>query len=167
MLFITHVPGINNVIADHESRNFRECSEWSLCPKIAKFIFEIFGTPEIDLFANRLNNKLPRYYFFSTPKDPYSEAVDGFARSWSGLFAYAFPPFSMVGRCVIKARSDGARLILVAPVWKSQPYWPLLIKYSSGNAFTIPNSQDTLKNSYGETRPLISSDRLKLSAWLI
>ena len=53
-LTAVHKPGIENVEADHESREFRESLEWMLDPKFFTQICETFGTPAIDLFASRL-----------------------------------------------------------------------------------------------------------------
>lgn len=38
--------------------------EWSLHPKIFKWILSIWDTPHLDLFASCLNNKLPVYVSF-------------------------------------------------------------------------------------------------------
>ena len=58
---IAHVPGICNKIADFRSRNFVDNTKWELNPKIFKRACEIFGTPEVDLFASRLTKKLEKF----------------------------------------------------------------------------------------------------------
>ena len=56
-----HLPGVLNVEADKNSRQFNERSEWQIKPDIFHKITDMLGTPEIDLFASRLNNQLPKY----------------------------------------------------------------------------------------------------------
>ena len=50
-LTVTHIPGIDNVDADKESRIFNDKTEWKLDSTILKSITEILGCPTIDLFA--------------------------------------------------------------------------------------------------------------------
>ncbi|KIH69302.1 hypothetical protein ANCDUO_00359 [Ancylostoma duodenale] len=46
--------------------------------------------------------------------------IDCFAQSSSGIFGYAFPPFNLIGRAIRKIIHDGARVILITPLCKSQ-----------------------------------------------
>ena len=57
-----HIPGIHNTIADKLSRKFIDNVEWSHDAAIFAQLCSISGTPDIDLFASRLNNKLPTYF---------------------------------------------------------------------------------------------------------
>ncbi|KAJ8048040.1 hypothetical protein HOLleu_00199 [Holothuria leucospilota] len=74
-------------------------------------ICEEYGTPDIDLFASRLNAQLKRYV--SWKPDPGSEAVDAFVVDWHPYYFYAFPPFSLVGKCLRKIEHDEAEGILI------------------------------------------------------
>ena len=124
-LSIAHIPGVDNVMADFKSRNFEDNLEWELSEKLYERIVDRFGEPEIDLFATRLNCKVPR--FIAWYPDPEAWAVDAFAWSWSGLKFYAFPPFSVVGKVIEKVLEDEAEGTLVVPWWPSQPWWGRLI----------------------------------------
>ncbi|XP_068704681.1 uncharacterized protein [Montipora foliosa] len=61
-----HIPGVTNVVADQESRNFDGSTEWSLNTKVFEDISNIWGPFQIDLFASRCNclmpaeNRIPR-----------------------------------------------------------------------------------------------------------
>ena len=55
---------------------------------------------DIDLFASRLNAQLPNYNYW--PPDPGSSAVNAFSIPWQSHMFYAFPPFSLIPRCVQK-----------------------------------------------------------------
>ena len=86
-----HLSGRLNCRADSLSRRPRDhcyslpLNNFSyLCKK-----FSIF--PVIDLFADRLNNKLPNY--ISEGPDPYASGFDAFILPWPQSI-YAFPPYS-------------------------------------------------------------------------
>ncbi|VDP55623.1 unnamed protein product [Heligmosomoides polygyrus] len=130
-------PGSQNTKADRLSREFKDSSEFSLDPIVVKSLFIRWGTPTIDLFASRNNAKCRTY--FSILPDPHCQAVDAFKQPWSGIFAYAFPPFNLVGRTIRKALREHARLILVCPRWPTQAWWPLVQRYGR-NPLTLPRS---------------------------
>ena len=50
-----HVKGVQNVEADKESRLRNMDSEWMLRPEIFKILSRTYFTPDIDLFASRIN----------------------------------------------------------------------------------------------------------------
>ena len=56
----SHIPGSKNVEADKESRN-NDSTEWSLSMTVYNDLAEIGGPFQIDLFASRLNFKIPDY----------------------------------------------------------------------------------------------------------
>ena len=93
-----HIPGIYNNAAERESRVDRDSSDWKLDPTVFARLNELWGPLEVDLFATRLTNQLPR--FVSWRPDPEAEATDAFTQDWSQIRGYAFPPFSLVGRCL-------------------------------------------------------------------
>lgn len=119
-LCAAHIPGKHNFLADMYSRNFKDNTEWELNPDIFEIICGKWGTPDIDLFASRLNKKCE--VFVSWKPDPLASYIDAFALNWSFKFAYAFPPFSLVSRVWQKLKSEGTKSILVAPYWPSQ-HW--------------------------------------------
>lgn len=80
-LIATHLPGVENVEADHESRNFTENTEWKLNPEIFNEICYRWGIPEIDLFASRLNNQAHTYC--SWIPDLHAMFVNVFTLNWS------------------------------------------------------------------------------------
>ena len=84
---VRHIPGKLNVLADSLSRPDRILpTEWSLDREIAHQIFSLWGTPQIDLFATRLNHLLP--LFVSPVPDHRACAVDAMSLEWKNLFAY-------------------------------------------------------------------------------
>ena len=112
---VRHIPGKLNVLADSLSRPDRILPvEWSLDREIAHQIFSLWGTPQIDLFATRLNHLLP--LFVSPVPDHRACAVDAMSLEWKNLFAYAFPPFKLVPLVLNKIRDSSSRFILIAPL---------------------------------------------------
>ncbi len=124
-LSAAHIPGKLNVQADYESRSHNLDMEWCLRDEVFTYVCEQFGTPSIDLFASRINARVKNYVAWRP--DPYALHVDAFQLSWSGLNAYAFPPFSVITQVLQKARRERpASLILIAPRWPTKPWFPLL-----------------------------------------
>ena len=99
-LSAVHLAGILNTDADRESRQFNDDIEWMLDPEFFKEICKIFGKPDIDMFASRLNFQIKP--FVSWRPDPESIAVDAFYYDWSNKFIYCFPPFSVIQRVLRK-----------------------------------------------------------------
>ena len=127
-----HLPGAENVVADTESRWMKDRSDWRLKPVVFQQIQEIFPNLNVDLFVSRLTAQLPR--FFSWRLVPQAEATDAFLQDWAGLFGYANPPWNLVGRVLTKVEEQGAKVILIAPIWPSQPWYPKLLKL----LFSVP-----------------------------
>ncbi len=104
---VRHIPGRLNALADALSRSSKPVlAEWSLERSVCRSILARWGAPWVDLFATRLNSKLPLYV--SPAPDPGAWAVDAMSLSWNHLDGYAFPPFIMVPRVLAKVREDGA-----------------------------------------------------------
>ena len=123
-----HIPGEDNVEADRESRCFfKQDAEWMLSRKcLSTALSRLNFKPEIDLFASRLNKQFEKYC--SLRPDPNAFAIDAFTLSWSTKKFYCFPPFSCISRILQKVKQDKATGILVAPMWPTQVWYPILVK---------------------------------------
>jgi hypothetical protein len=125
-LIALHIRGESNVLADSLSRRGKIVhTEWTIHQGTLNSIFETWGKPLIDLFATRLNHRLPLYV--SPVQDPLAWSVDALALDWTGLDAYAFPPPILLSRVLEKIRSESCSVILLAPNWPAQPWFPLLL----------------------------------------
>ena len=78
----------------------------------------------MDLFASRLSTQCPLY--FSWRPDPYTLATDAFLQDWTAMKCYANPPWNLVGQVLAQVQSQHVQVVLVAPVWKTQPWFPML-----------------------------------------
>jgi hypothetical protein len=118
-LTVTHIPGVENIKADEESRYFRDAAEWGLKAPLLFSVFSRFGTPDIDMFATCRNTTLPR--FASWGPDLGAEVIDCFTVHWGRYRSvYCFPPTPLVGKVIQKMIMDRARGILIVPHWENQ-----------------------------------------------
>ena len=100
-----HIRGDLNVLTDSLSRSNQIIStEWSLLPAVVQALWLLWGRPLIDLFATRDNYKLPT--FVSPFPDDQAWAVDALAISWEGLWAYTYPPLTVVTQSVGKIQEE-------------------------------------------------------------
>ena len=100
-----HIPGCLNVMANLLSKsNQVQSTEWSLHPQVFKQICHKWFTPHVDLFATRLNHKVPPYV--SPVPDQNSWDIDALNINWSGLTAYAYPPMALLHSVIQKIRQS-------------------------------------------------------------
>ena len=142
-LTCSHIPGVENE-ADKPSRVFKDHIEWELVVRYFNRICEKYGKPDIDLFATRLNKKVKK--FCSWYPDPDACYINAFSLNWSDFkFAYSFPPFSLVGRCIQKIQTDRAKGILVVPLWPTQTFFPVLMRLLVDSPLILPKTSSILK----------------------
>jgi hypothetical protein len=163
ILSAEHLAGRLNATADWQSRHFDDSSNWRLCPEVFRALMQIRGPCALDLFADRLNTQLPR--FFSWKPDPMAIAFDALQQDWSKGRNYAFPPFCLIMRSLAKLREQGGELILVAPLWPTQAWYPSLLDLSMSPPVLLPFSQTLLLGPQGEIHPLLANQSLQLAAW--
>ena len=146
-----HIPGVLNVEADEESRSSESKTEWMLNKDVFNMITEQLGfTPDIDLFASRINKQLDRFMAFRP--DPEAEFIDSFSVPWTDTPFYAFPPFICVGRTLQKIKMDGATGILVVPDWPNQCWYNVyrelvvheVILHPRSDLLMLPNQPEQL-----------------------
>ena len=136
--------GISDIATDHDYniilakkaecvsklgvRNIQDTSDWKLNPQVFQKITKIIGTPDMDLFASRLTYQVPAYMEWLP--DPGIKATYAFQQKWEHLFPYAFPPFALINRTLSKVNKDQLRIILVKPIWRTQPWYATLLHMS-------------------------------------
>ena len=118
--------GRTNIQADQASILFNDRTEWQLDKSVFKRPLAIFGKPEVDMFASRLNHQLPLYVAWIP--DPEAMAVDAFTQNWTEHYIYIFPPFSVIPQVLQKIEQEQAQVIMVAPLWPTQSWFPKLTK---------------------------------------
>ena len=136
VLSARRIPGKINIVADALSRPHMVLqTEWTLTHHALTQVWQCWSKPHLDLFATRFSRRLPLYV--SPVPDPDAWAVDALALSWVGLWAYAFPPLPLLSKVIRKARLDRPRLILIAPYWPAQPWFPELLELADGPPLTL------------------------------
>ena len=139
-----HLPGRYNQLADLLSRRDQViATEWTLHPSIMLSIIQTWEQPNLDLFATRWNKQLP--VFMSPVLDPTAVAVDAMSQSWTGLTAYAFPPFKLIPSVLNKIQVEPCVIYLVAPCWPRQHHFPLLMDLLVDHPRKIPVFRELLK----------------------
>ena len=122
-----HIPRISNVDADEQSWHFNDKHEWALNTGVFQEITAEYPELIIDLFATMLNHKFDAYC--SWKPDSGCSFVDAFSLNWHTFNFYAFPPFSLIPRCLQKISKDKVTGILIVQLWLSQPWLPFLLQH--------------------------------------
>lgn len=152
-LTVEHIPGKLNTKADFKSRVFNDRTEWMLDPRIFQSLTERLFVPEIDLFASRSNHQIEQ--FVSWGPDPESIAIDAFMQSWNKWLIYAFPPFSVLEKTLAKWRRDEADGILIAPLWTTAVWYPLMLQMLVQEPILLPKKRRILQLPHSaELHPL-------------
>jgi len=161
-----YIPSAENP-ADAPSRGVTDASDWMLDPSIFAALCRHFHIhPDVDLFASRLNSQLPQ--FVSWGPQPGAMEVDALAINWTALCLYAFPPFALLSRVLSKlSQSPGCLILLIAPVWDAQPWYPLLLRLLVAQPVLLPGRPDLLSSPSGHSHPMIRSGHMQLAGWLI
>lgn len=164
---IAHLPGKANISADYQSRNVNPDCEWKLNPDIFSQVkIKLSFSPNIDLFASRLNYQLQPYVSFKS--DPQSMAIDAFSMiTWAKWKFYAFPPFAVIHLVLKKIIQDRASGIIIVPNWPTQSWYPTLCKLLICPPYCLRRSRDLLLSTTAqqETHPL--HKKLDLLACLV
>ena len=140
-----NIPGVENVLADLRSRNFKDNLECKLNQEIVDEICRTWETPGVDMFASRLNAKLSKYV--SWEPEPDNWRTDTFAST--GIYIYCFPSFSLLPRVIRKIQRDGMSVIVVALHWPAQSWYPLL----QGEATDSREFPKNVENLIGKNVP--------------
>ena len=133
-----------NKEADEQSRISHSNAEWKLNPDIFNLITKLWGTPDIDLFASRLNHQVNKYCAWKP--DPFCMSVDAFLHEWGNDYNYIFPPFSLVGKVLQKIEQDKATAILICPLWLTQSWFSKLLRLLMDCPRYFCREADTMTN---------------------
>ena len=156
------IPGHHNSIADVLSR---KCvgSEWTLHPEVCRALFQVWGSPLVDLFATALTHHLPLYV--SSLPDQAAWKGDAFSFPWEGLDLYTFPPFALIHRVLVRVwDSQCVRITLVAPLWPQADWFPLLLDLLVDSSQALPSWRSLLRQPHHHLLHK-SPGLLRLHAW--
>ena len=145
-----YIPGALNVVADMYSRAGQILkTEWTLSQKTFEWVVlnNLFGQPQVDLFANRYTARLDCYG--SPCPDLMAYLVDALTADWPKyMILYAFPPTCIMDKVVVKIQQEKPeKLILVAPMHTKAAWFPFLSRWSQ-TSLVIPSRQLSLEQPH-------------------
>ena len=164
-LTATHIPGVQNKTADRLSRKFNDRTEWKLNPNVFKLLTDKWGKPDIDLFASRHNYQFKP--FVSWHADPDAYATDAMCLSWKDKYVYVFPPFSMLSRVLQKLQEDQGQAIVIAPLWRTQVWFPKICQMLISQPVLLPRVKSLLQLPHNKTKIHPLWPKLQLMACLL
>ena len=165
MITVEYLPSKLNVVADWESRNCRDSSEWKLSPRVFTLIWQKWGTPDVDLFASRLSHQVPGYMAWKP--DPGSRATDALKQNWKNLFPYAFPSIHSHRPGFNKSEKGKSTVNSGYSTLASSAWYATLLQMSIKDPLFLPQYKDLLKNPSGQIHPLVTNKSLQLGAWMV
>jgi mRNA-degrading endonuclease HigB of HigAB toxin-antitoxin module len=121
-----------NVWADKLSRDRDGHGDWMLHPELFRQLDLEWGKHTVDRFATANNAQLAR--FNSLMAGPQCEAVDSMAQTdeaWRAEVNWCNPPWGLLARVAAKLRSSKAAATVVAPTWRSAPWYQDLLELCS------------------------------------
>ena len=151
LLKAQHLAGVLNTITDDKSRVMKYLMGWKLCPAVFQQIGQRLRTLEVDLFASRLTCQLRQ--FVSWRPDLMAIATDAFTLNWAELKAYAYPLWNLIGWVLAQTRLQQAKLVLVAPVWKAQRWYPVFLEMLVEVPLLIPLRRDLITATHEDSLP--------------
>ena len=122
------------------------------------------GPLEIDLFASRLIKQLPQLY--SWRPDPEAQRTDAFNQDWSKMRGFANPPWCLIGHCLSQVKRQVARIVMITPLWTSQPWYPSILGMLEDFPRLLPE-RDDLVTLQSEQEFIMSQGVSRLIAWPI
>ena len=151
LLQVKHIPAERNALADLLKKNKVVHTEWTLLQSVADALFLAWGKPNVDLFATRLNNRLPMW--ISPMADPQALGIDAMSMSWKVMFTYAFPPFVLLGRVVEKVVKDHpCEIILITPKWPNKFLYARILEQLVDFPLVLPQREDLLYQPHNHQR---------------
>ncbi|MCP3680799.1 MAG: hypothetical protein GY782_11310 [Gammaproteobacteria bacterium] len=165
-LTAVHRRGINNQLADHLSRHRPDPLEWSLHEGLLRRVFQLWGSPQVDVFASPQNFRLPLWY--STQPHQLSLGTNSLAHSWAGFTVYAFPPTNLIKQTLLKIRNEKVEMaIVIIPFWPGRSWYNLLTPMAIAQPIMFPLRKDLLSQQL-PSAGRVFHPRLKtlhLTAW--
>ncbi|KAJ1149391.1 hypothetical protein NDU88_002201 [Pleurodeles waltl] len=149
-LVANHLAGVLNVRVDGLSRLISTDHEWRFHPDLVLYIFQMWGFPQIDLFATRENVHCPSFCSLQYPVQ--------------GALGDTFIPLPLIPRVLRKIRQDRGQVILISPDWPRRVWYSDLLQLSLCPPLRLPYRADLLLRSQGQAlHPHLQS--LHLHAW--
>ncbi|XP_062843308.1 uncharacterized protein LOC134302204 [Trichomycterus rosablanca] len=143
-----HLAGMANGTADALSRQSLSPSRWRLHPEVVHLIWEKFGQARVDLFASSDTTHCPLWFSAHQWDSPLGQ--DALAHDWPKELLFAFPPLPLLPALLGRVQEEGHKVLLVAPRWPRQPWFPWLLSLLQGAPWELPLRKDLLSQLKGQ-----------------
>jgi hypothetical protein len=141
-------------------------SDWQLSARIRAMLFEKWGVPEIDRFAQPHDAVVKR---FNCPyPHPAMEALDAFTQVWAGQLNWINPPWAYIGRVLQKLQAEPtAAAIVVVPCFWAR-WFPALMALAT-DAVELPcGPEDIIPGPVAAASPEpLRSNSWRLAAYFV
>ncbi len=122
------------------SRNNVSSVEWTIHPLAVQKMWEVFGRARVYLFVSEDNSDCPIFF---------TKCTDALAHEWPSLSLYAFTPIALLPQVLRRVREQRHKLILVAPLWRNQPWVSEIFQLLKAAPWPIPLRRDLLSQANG------------------
>ena len=102
----------------------------------------------VDMFATKLNHKLPIYV--SPVPDGNAMNIDALNISWEGLDGYAFCPVALIPKVIQKMNTYRCKMIVVAPGWPGMHWFWDLVNLSTKTPLQLLQWPYLLKQPFSQ-----------------
>ena len=154
-LTVEHLHGALNIQADHESRVFRDSSNWKLNKTIFQAITKISCGESRSRPVRRSNQCTA------------SELHILESRPNSSRDSSTFPLFCLINRYLTKVQQDQTQMIIITHMWQGHPWYASLLQMSTADSILLPNLPHLLTSPTGDYHPLVQAGTMTLAAWKV
>ena len=147
----------------HASRQFDGHLEWTLHEDIFRRSTHRFYRSSVDLFASRINNQLSQYV--SRYPDPGALMTDAFLCNWSQWRSWIYPPVVLIPRILNKILTDQATVLILAPHWKEQSWFPSLLEMLVDYPRQLPQQPGVIMLPFEPETEHPLQHKLHLTVW--
>lgn len=137
-----HIPAKLNLTADFLSMFLRDRTGWILNSDIFAALSKYWGPLQVPGFSSA-----PEISSWMT--DPDAEATDAFSQPWSLIRGggVAHPPWCLVSQIVHKDQVERVTLVVIAPLWKTQAWFPVVMEMLMDQLILLPEMDDIVTPS--------------------
>lgn len=93
--------------------------------------------------------------------------TDDFSIPWKNLKVFAFPLFILISAVLQKVLRVDPLLILITPIWKTQPWYPQVLHLSCENLILLSSAKNILTLPYDLEQKHPMEKTFKLVAWTV
>lgn len=112
----------DNQFTDGLSRG-ADSTEWVLKDEVFRMLEDKWGKFDVDCFASDINRKCDKFYAATEESGRKAAGIDAFTKHWGDQRNYVLCPFQLIPRVLKHAEECKAYVVIVVPIWKSQPWW--------------------------------------------